>query len=388
MQNRPSVKGLASRVVFVDHNQPELQEAASKSQWSAAFEHQSKVNMHEVELTCATVRYMLQQGYQPDQIVVLTPYLGQLLELNRQLSQVVGVVLAEMDIRDLRKAALPQALTDLYSNSSASGNSGSSTKEPGKGAASGTSSAAGSSAAAAAPGSSSTAVVPAAPAAKSGVRVATIDNYQGEESDLVIASLVRCKSKGSVGFLREPERINVLMSRARQGLILIGSSHTLLHASSTAAREHWGVILQQLQAAGQIYPGLPAVCQQHSFRLPMLDSAAAFLQHAPDGGCNEPCMAKLPCGHTCKLRCHSYDRDHLRVFCDEPVYDLCSEGHLTTRLCSSSKSVCSTCIEIRQMEEKRCKDQQKLLCHANASRHCHTPGVLLRWAAVWGGVRW
>jgi hypothetical protein len=281
---------------------------------------------------------------------------------------VVEVVLAEMDIRDLRKAALPQALTDLYSTSSTSGNN---TKGAGKGPGSGTSSAAGISAAEDAPGSSLTAAVPAAPAAKSGVRVATIDNYQGEESDLVIASLVRCNSKGSVGFLREPERINVLMSRALQGLILIGSSHTLLHAASTAAREHWGVILQQLQAAGQIYPGLPAVCQQHSFRLPMLDSAAAFLQHAPDGGCNEPCMAKLPCGHTCKLRCHSYDRDHKRVMCEEPVYDLCSEGHLTIRLCSSSKSVCSTCIEIRQMEEKRRKDQQRLVSYADASRHCH-----------------
>lgn len=315
VHNHPPVRGLASRVVFVDHDKPELQEA-SKGQWSAAAEHQSKVNMHEVELACATVRYLLQQGYKPDQLVVLTPYLGQLLELNRQLKAVVEVVLDQMDIRDLRKAALPQALTDLQT---------------------------------------------AAPSAKAGVRVATIDNYQGEESDLVVASLVRCNSKGSVGFLREPERINVLMSRARQGLILIGSAHTLLHASSTAAREHWGVVLQQLQAAGQIYTGLPAVCQQHSFRLPMLDSAAAFLQHSPDGGCKEPCMAKLACGHTCKLRCHAYDRSHEHIKCEEPVYDLCSAGHLTTRQCSDDKSVCSTCIEIRQMEESARQEQLRLV---------------------------
>lgn len=328
MQDRHPVKGLASRVVFVDHNQPELQES-SKGMWSAAFEHQSKVNMHEIELTCATVRYMLQQGYQPEQLVVLTPYLGQLLELNRQLSKVVDVVLAELDIRDLRKAALPQALTDISSST------GSSKQQP-----------------------SSTGAAAAPAAVKSGVRVATIDNYQGEESDLVIASLVRCNSKGSVGFLREPERINVLMSRAREGLILIGSSHTLLNASSTSARKHWGEVLQRLQADGRIYPGLPAICQQHSFKLPMLDSAAAFSEHAPDGGCNRPCLAKLPCGHTCKLRCHAYDVDHQRVRCEEPVYELCSQGHLTTRLCSQEVGVCSTCLEIRRLQDEERREAQ------------------------------
>jgi hypothetical protein len=133
--------GLASRVVLVDHNEPELQES---SKWSAAFEHQSKVNTHEVDLACATARYMLQQGYQPGQLVVLTPYLGQLLELQRQLSVVVPVVLADLDIRDLRKAALPQALTDL-SGSSSTGSKDEDT---------------------------------AAASAPLGVRVATVDNYQ------------------------------------------------------------------------------------------------------------------------------------------------------------------------------------------------------------------
>lgn len=198
---------------------------------------------------------------------------------------------------------------------------------------------------------------------------------QGEEADIVVASLVRCNSAGKVGFLGEPERINVLMSRARQGLILIGSAHTLLNASNPNARKHWGVVLQQLQDAGRIYSGLPAVCQQHSsFRLPMLDSAAAFLEHAPDGGCNQPCMAVLPCGHTCKLRCHSYDREHARVRCEEPVYDLCSEGHLTTRLCSDTKTTCSTCVEIRLLQERERKEQQRLVRML----------VVCGWAALWG----
>jgi superfamily I DNA and/or RNA helicase len=40
----------------------------------------------QVEMCTSIVRYMLQQGYGPDQITVLTPYLGQLLELQKALS--------------------------------------------------------------------------------------------------------------------------------------------------------------------------------------------------------------------------------------------------------------------------------------------------------------
>ncbi len=50
-----------------------------------------QVNMHEVDLVAAAVRYLLQQGYEPEQLVVLTPYLGQLLELQRALSASVAV---------------------------------------------------------------------------------------------------------------------------------------------------------------------------------------------------------------------------------------------------------------------------------------------------------
>ncbi len=37
------------------------------------------------------VRYLLQQGYAPGQLVVLTPYLGQLVEIQRELAKEVQV---------------------------------------------------------------------------------------------------------------------------------------------------------------------------------------------------------------------------------------------------------------------------------------------------------
>ena len=44
-----------------------------------------QVNLHEVRITFAMVAYMLKQGYRSGQIVVLTPYLGQLLEIHKEL---------------------------------------------------------------------------------------------------------------------------------------------------------------------------------------------------------------------------------------------------------------------------------------------------------------
>lgn len=55
---------------------------------------------------------------------------------------------------------------------------------------------------------------------------ATVDEFQGSEADIVIVSLVRNNALvpwKSVGFLKEATRMNVLLSRARHKLIIIGS---------------------------------------------------------------------------------------------------------------------------------------------------------------------
>src|SRR5262249_34855413 len=50
------------------------------------------------------------------------------------------------------------------------------------------------------------------------------DSFQGEESDIVIVSLVRSNPKGKLGFLESPNRTNVMLSRAKQGLYIVGNS--------------------------------------------------------------------------------------------------------------------------------------------------------------------
>jgi AAA domain len=45
--------------------------------------------------------------------------------------------------------------------------------------------------------------------------VKSIDGFQGQEDDVIILSMVRCNTKGSVGFLYDNQRTNVAITRAR-----------------------------------------------------------------------------------------------------------------------------------------------------------------------------
>nr|GAT54553.1 predicted protein [Mycena chlorophos] len=55
----------------------------------------------------------------------------------------------------------------------------------------------------------------------------TIDSFQGREADIIIFSSVRCNAYHEIGFLDDPRRLNVMWTRARLALILIGDRDTL-----------------------------------------------------------------------------------------------------------------------------------------------------------------
>ncbi|MBW9232053.1 AAA family ATPase [Leptospira santarosai] len=60
------------------------------------------------------------------------------------------------------------------------------------------------------------------------VQVSTIDSFQGRENRCVLLGFVRSNPEGRSGFLKESRRINVGMTRARDLLLCIGDSSTLL----------------------------------------------------------------------------------------------------------------------------------------------------------------
>ncbi|KAJ7707708.1 P-loop containing nucleoside triphosphate hydrolase protein [Mycena rosella] len=309
--NRPDLRGVRDNMVFIDHDKPEDENSKIKNP-SEVGSKSSKRNTHEAKMVLKIVKYLGQQGYGTDKLVVLTPYLGQLQELQAVLSEENDPVLNDLDSFDLVSAGLLPP--------------------------------------------------PSAQISKRRLRLATIDNYQGEESDIVISSLTRSNSSHDIGFMFSPERLNVLLSRPRNAFIMIGNSNTFLNARK--GKELWTRFFDLLRKGGHVYDGLPAKCERHPDRKVVLKSPIDFSNECPDGGCKEPCGTILNCGvHPCPSKCHQLS-DHSKMECPYIMQSKCPKGHPQSWKCHKrAPATCDKCDrEARLAEEKRQKEfalQQK-----------------------------
>ena len=80
------------------------------------------------------------------------------------------------------------------------------------------------------------------------------------------------------------ERLNVLLSRARNGMIMIGNTNTFLE--SHKGGELWAKFVDLLKEGLHIYDEFPVKCEQYPDRRSLLRQLKDF-DECPDGGCNE-----------------------------------------------------------------------------------------------------
>ncbi|KAI8949153.1 hypothetical protein F4801DRAFT_603641 [Xylaria longipes] len=269
LSDYPEVVGMRKRLFWFDHINPE-----SKSDPTQPLST-SHTNDFEVDMVSAMVSHLVRQGvYAHDQIAVLTPYLGQLHKLRKRLRNSFEIVLGERDINELDKQGL-----ELDAENSRKIQK----KSLGK-----------------------------------FLTLATVDNFQGEEADVVVISLVRSNPDGRCGFLKTPNRINVLLSRAKHGMYIFGNAATYSRV------QMWSDVIGMLKSEGNFGSKLPLQCPRHKDKAIQVGSLDDFSRLSPEAGCNVQCLQRLSCGHTCTMRCLE-PCPRSRPFCDHPCPNVCGD---------------------------------------------------------------
>ena len=274
--NYPEVSGIRRRLFWLDHHEAEDNEKDRS-------DSTSHTNRYEVDMVFALVRHLVRQGvYRASDIAVLTPYLGQLRKLRRRLSAFAEVIINDRDIEEL---ALD---SDNEGDEEGQQESGGVAKarQPSR------------------LGVHKSTLLQA-------LRLATVDNFQGEEAKVVIISLVRSNKERKCGFLRTSNRINVLLSRAQHGMYIIGNTETSAHVPM------WGDVLEILSKNGNVGPHLELCCPRHPETPLEITTPDDFATVSPEAGCDLLCGQRLSCGHSCVNKCHS-DGIHQATYCLKP----------------------------------------------------------------------
>ncbi|KAJ0417154.1 hypothetical protein BJY00DRAFT_325758 [Aspergillus carlsbadensis] len=287
----PDIAGLGRRLFWLDHENPEDPGDPEESM-------QSKTNTWEADMVTALVSHLCRQGkYKPGEIAVLTPYVGQLRLLKDKLENVADLVISEPDLADLDELE---------------GVTGQAT-----------------------PGDTRRGLLRGSLLDQ--VRMATVDNFQGEEAIVVIVSLVRSNQFRNPGFLKSPNRINVLLSRAKHGMYIIGNAQTSCQVPM------WGSVIRMLEDGLNIGRQLELHCPRHPEARICVATPNDFAKYAPEGGCSNQCGMRLGCGHTCTFKCHS-SRLHSTVKCMEPCTQPRQCGHACPKPCSDPCGDCSAVV--------------------------------------------
>ncbi|CAH2096340.1 unnamed protein product [Euphydryas editha] len=246
----PDVRGVTRNLFFFTHDYKEEVEEESSS----------KTNKKEADMTLSLANYIMQQGYEPEDVTILAAYSGQMFYMRKQRL--------------------------LYTQLSK-------------------------------------------------VKITVVDNYQGEESKIILLSLVRNNDQNKIGFLGMANRICVALSRAKEGFYIFGNIDILKANSSL-----WENIAKTLESQDSLGRNIKLKCENHVNQITTISCIDDFSK-VPEGGCLLKCNYNFPCHHACPLVCHNYDRGHTDTKCQLKCERIiCELQHVCPMMC---KDECEPC---------------------------------------------
>ena len=333
VKNNISPSCVAKSMYFWTHSNPEIAERSYK-------------NEAEAQRAIKLALFFIQQEYKPSQITILGAYQGQVSLLRKMMRKAEG---EHKSVFEKHKNFTGQEKVDEKETSSPDNHDSDDKDEQ-----------------------------------EERVQIQTIDNYQGDENDIVIVSLVRSNNRGRVGFLNTLNRRCVAQSRARCGMYFVGDKHTL------GSSVYWSVLIKRLEAKGCVGKNLTLKCPRH----PAVTISAQTADDITLGSfCKADCSMKMSCQiHFCKKLCQP---SHAHTPCLEIVdfvFKNCS--HTGKRKCFEKESdkLCRKEVQIvfnscghtgmkpcfKSVDEIKCQQQCtkilscKHMCTMKCSEPCST----------------
>ncbi|XP_071151751.1 LOW QUALITY PROTEIN: NFX1-type zinc finger-containing protein 1-like [Mytilus edulis] len=294
-----NVKGIHSNLFFLSHSVFEDREREELSR--------SHKNTFEALFICNLYKYLRMQGYPSSKITVLSTYLDQV----RLLRELIRPIEDEFSKKD--------SYIDGIVNCLAVSNNHDKTSN------------------------------------EMTVRVKAVDNYQGEENEIILLSLVRSNKENKIGYLSEANRVCVALSRAKIGLYAIGNFE-LLKAKSKL----WNNIVNDAEKRQCFGTTLQLTCQKHKNSTDI--SNPDDFDRVADGGCQKSCSERRKCGHLCLRKCHVDDPDHSDNCSKQCNREVCKLGHRCSKTCHFPYS-CGKCNEMVEKTIPECQHKQQMPCH-------------------------
>lgn len=198
------------------------------------------------------------------------------------------------------------------------------------------------------------------------VHATTVDNFQGEENEIILVSFVRSNKQKVIGFLKTANRINVAFSRARKGLYCVGNFEYMVKKGGLMKEDSfpWRKLLENLRTQNAIGDAMEIFCQNHGTKS-LVSNKADFTKKK----CKLKCNTSLLCGHVCKRPCHIFKMDEEHLEMQQKCKTICNRKCVAGHPCPLACHYPEQCMCVVSVEKLRteCQHIVRAFCWENSS---------------------